>query len=672
MAVITDYFDISEDIMSQSEREVERPFNDYFEFLFSIALNENETDYENIIHMTEDLIKKDSDNAYRYIKVSNDTEPLTVAQLSAALKFIRIFNQDREISPNRELFSRLIINGIYSFNDYYTDLRTYLMGNYPDKYDLFKVSQYVADLTDDLTIFATKYILFQQGSTISLFDLISIYKNVNPRLKELMMYSGGEEEEDTIASRTALAQQHQQEAIDIIMSTHNPYRDYIKAGAGINQNQWGEVFLNIMYKPDAFGTVIPYPIYRSFAQGLNSVRHLYIDGEGARTALITSKIQVRKSGYFNRKLNSMMSDLKVDFEHGYDCGTKFTVKYDVKSRKRLAMIEERYIVLPDGSLHLVTANDTNLIGQTVELRSPITCAADGDTVCQVCYGKLAMINSHIDRKTGERKSDGVGGIGVLHLTEPFTQKLLSTKHLLRVNVDEIPMPDGYENFLNLRSNRIYLSEAIKAKNIYIPATELDENTGYETDKYSTYKVGFGNKIYEFEDRLIINDEFMNEIQSLYNPETDAYEFNQKVVKENWLFKIIVRNNGIADPLMKVKNALEFNTFMKQYGHDYEKLLDYVDENLIASKTSIRSVHIENIIRDMVYFGGRYNQTFNHKELLEMDEIPSYEILNITDAILFGNSPVKAVLYQNINKLFTSDSLNLLEKRGESNLDSYFK
>ena len=79
-------------------------------------------------------------------------------------------------------------------------------------------------------------------------------------------------------------------------------------------------------------------------------------------------------------------------------------------------------------------NDLHLIGKTIKFKSPITCA--GKTgICPTCYGKkLFQIN----------KDYYPGIIATLLITNQFTQNLLSSKHLLKVSVDEL----DWSNFMN--------------------------------------------------------------------------------------------------------------------------------------------------------------------------------------------------------------------------------
>lgn len=93
------------------------------------------------------------------------------------------------------------------------------------------------------------------------------------------------------------------------------------------------------------------------------------------------------------------------------------------------MLDGRYYKLgPDGMDYLINAKkDTYLIGKTIYLYSPMTCAsaAHGHGICRRCYGELAYINRNI--RPGKLASE--------ILSAQLTQKQLSAKHLLETVIE---------------------------------------------------------------------------------------------------------------------------------------------------------------------------------------------------------------------------------------------
>lgn len=248
--------------------------------------------YRKLMIAMKDSIREDVDN--RRYKIKLGKVIMTKGNLLTLLILFRLFNIDKSLDLSEKIIQGLDVKEPSTYSNYYNNLKDYLLDE--TSYNNNDVSQYISLIIDQLTIFSLKNVLLQKGSTISVKDVIDMYKRY-PKLKKLMEYSG-ETENLTVSERNRIMKENKEQAIDIIRNDKeiNPYREYIDSKAGINLNQFNEVFLTIMYKPDTFGNVIPIPIYTSFAKGLNSVRQYYIDCIGARTALITSKIQVRKSG----------------------------------------------------------------------------------------------------------------------------------------------------------------------------------------------------------------------------------------------------------------------------------------------------------------------------------------------------------------------------------------
>src|SRR5699024_6218954 len=128
----------------------------------------------------------------------------------------------------------------------------------------------------------------------------------------------------------------------------------------------------------------------SFFRGISDIEDFMTDALGARKALDMSKMQVRKSGYLNRKISILTEDIRLDPDIK-DCGTKHFMEFKISSKVMFKLLIDRYYEM-DGKTKVITNKDTYLIGSTINLRSPITCALKNETVCKTCYGNLSKIN----------------------------------------------------------------------------------------------------------------------------------------------------------------------------------------------------------------------------------------------------------------------------------------
>jgi len=650
---------------------------DHAEFLSFISLyrdyyrNLSEEEYEHALGIYKKLVMANVTN--RKLLVDTTLEghqtgfkEFNVGNQITSLILLRIFNQDKELELSDSLFDGFDIKSPFTYNKYYTALYKYLINLNVNKYNIYSISNYISDVIDELSKFSSTYVLEQKGSTISLFDIIHMY-NKAPRLKELMEYKPEEGKDYSIKELVDIQASNKKEAIDIInnLQGDNPYKDFIDSQSGINLNQFVEVFLTIMYKPDPFGNVIPIPIFTSFANGLKDVVQYYIDCIGARTALIASKIQVKKSGYLNRKMSNLTTDIVLGNIH--DCGSKRYVDYRVETQSELDLIDGRYIVDDNDELHLIDSKkDTDLIGQVVALRSPIYCALNDNKICDVCYGKLAKRNRGL----------GIGTLATLLFTEPLTQGLLSMKHILKVSVDKLNLPDKFEDYFEINADRI--STIDPDTEIIIPRTSLIERDR-EIDKYAV-KNFFVKKSSErtrteftFSNVLTLIEEVQLNMKTLYNPETEEYVFSKNMISDENLFKFKISNNSVADPLMNCKNAIDLKGYMDNVAKgDPSIVLNYMIEQLSKSGTSVQSVHLEVIIRNLVHFNN--NPSYDRSRLKdpELYNEDTRTMKTIQSSILASNSISRSLSFQYVSKQLMTDSYQTFLKNGTSRFDLQMK
>ena len=93
------------------------------------------------------------------------------------------------------------------------------------------------------------------------------------------------------------------------------------------------------------------------------------------------------------------------------CETHHTIPIKMSTKKILSMFNGWYDN-KDGVITSINTKDKSLIGKTLDVYSPMTCACE-DEVCKICYGDLSKFNKNMN----------IGIIAVLLLTEPLTQRL---------------------------------------------------------------------------------------------------------------------------------------------------------------------------------------------------------------------------------------------------------
>ena len=213
------------------------------------------------------------------------------------------------------------------------------------------------------------------------------------------------------------------------------------------------------------------------------------------------------------------------------------------------------------------------------------CASD--KVCRTCYGKeLSELNKNIN----------TGLLAVLYLTEPLTQKLLSSKHLLSTNTDKINWGKKFMKYLDINLDSII----IKDPKIAVEIDKDDINKDEDGRKYV-------NKLKILNDK---NSEILLEYKTdidLYIDQ-DAYAsaieddltltfHNKKEDPENILFTFEVKNNELTSSLNRILDLIEKNDHL---GVDnYHDLVKVFLELLIENGLDLDGVHAEMISRVLI-------------------------------------------------------------------------
>ena len=247
-----------------------------------------------------------------------------------------------------------------------------------------------------------------------------------------------------------LLQQKTSELITELGNTKNPIWYVSKAGKHIKPKQVQELFLSYGQIPDVSGNVIPYTMQgNGFATGYVDPTTYYIAATGARLSAIMNKAHMGEAGYLSRNLILASRTMTLS-KTMYDCGTKHLLPLTVTDSTFLHRLENKWYCEHLGEpLKLVHYEDCkHLIGKKIWIRSLITCAG-GDEVCHVCYGH----DSHL--------VDNMPGMAIFNTevySEPVSQNILSTKHLLFTAANKISFSASFDKYFKFNAGDIYLKE----------------------------------------------------------------------------------------------------------------------------------------------------------------------------------------------------------------------
>lgn len=371
---------------------------------------------------------------------------------------------------------------------------------------------------------------------------------------------------------------------------------FTASNTGINWKQATQTMGFVGLKPDFDGTVIPKVITGNFIHGLDNIEDYYIISKGARLALSTNYKMVRKSGYLTRKLSLLMLNAWHD-DSIEDCGTRHYVEYRIDNAKKLGMIDGRhYYDIIDGKAdydHLKTVvaeNDKDLIGKTIALRSPMTCAHH-DHSCRTCYGtSLSHINKNLN----------TGLAAVLLLTNVLTQRLLSAKHLLATNTDKIEWGEDFDSAFVVNMNSVSFNAEDQRIEISFPRPTEDDydedNDGYAV---KSFDIRFGDDKrlvhYDSPTTLYLDEKYVPKKQ---HEDDLTIRISSSSAGNDEIFKFVPHNNELSKSLQNILDLIEASDHLGVT--DYNDLVNTFADLLIENgMDDIDSVHAEMIASRLV-------------------------------------------------------------------------
>lgn len=313
-----------------------------------------------------------------------------------------------------------------NYSQYLTEMNKLVKRLYTMNIDKL-LAEYI--VTDVLTLLNSMVDMFDSGSKINIdISIVGLAQDVlaKPEVYDVIM------KEHANASMTPEEINHKKEELLHSLKTLDIYgvHDLLQSEEGVKSDQvfncliglWMRTRIQNMYE------VAPRFLPERWIDGIVNRDSHFIETNNNRQAAMVSKQTIRDAGNENRKVGILAQDIYIN---GEDCGS--VNYYDVKigSEKELANFTFKYQVLPDGSLHEITMDDTNLVGVPIKIRSSLTCA-NNDGICATCFGAHARWN--LDTATYRKQ---VGFEFARQDISPASQEVLSFKH--SVTPDFIPI-----------------------------------------------------------------------------------------------------------------------------------------------------------------------------------------------------------------------------------------
>lgn len=481
-----------------------------------------------------------------------------------------------------------------------------------------------------------------------------------------------------------LLQQKTKELFDELGRTKNPIWYVSKAGKHIKDKQVQELFISYGQIPNVEGNVIPYTMQgNGFSTGYSDPTSYFIAATGARLSSIMNKEHMGEAGYLSRNLILASRTLTLS-KTVYDCGTKHLLPITVTDSAFLHRLENKWYAEHEGEqLKLLHYKDCkHLIGKRIYIRSMITCAC-GNEVCHVCYGA----DSHL-----VMNMPGMGIFNTETYSEPVSQNILSTKHLLFTAANKIGFSKSFDSYFKYNAGDIYLKDKdewdedvstghmsirIEEDNV-IPVNQQDlaeYNTFgnhiespfyvYDSNKHTYDKIEITN--YE---SMFIDANSMHSFKIVQEKKSEGgrrfYEIPFDILStelEGRLMSIDIKNNGLTDNLYMIMNLLNKNA--NKY-EDYSTLAQDFFDTLTRAGIKCKHVQAEVILNRLV----RDANDIYHRPDFSKFERPEYKILTLNQALLNMDAGTIGMSFQELKRQILSDEL-YENKNGSSYLDPMY-
>lgn len=459
---------------------------------------------------------------------------------------------------------------------------------------------------------------------------------------------------------------------------------YTKTGL-FNPIQFQEFAVNIPFKPDLYGNTIPFKIQSNVIMGINDPLAHMIDAYGARKAEIV-KLNVSDAGAFERSLCMLMSNIRyVDVD--YECDSRHFRKKLIDSNDALDRLDGRVATLNPKSdeYFIIDPNNVDLIGKLLYIKTPISCThprRKEGYICSACYGKmLANMNRDIH----------IGRIAGMNLADDMEQTLLSAKHALATDTNDIEFDKEFNTYFTTYSCQIFFNQEMidssaegtdEFNHLYLEFNlnnmkKHQDGEGRQYDRSITEIVIYDerddtriviqeqNGVLVYLSQEFVNDYFLNAIKHKTDKDIVRIPFRELIdggkVCCEVLFEYQYKNNDIPGALLKLRGILTKTDRINQY-QSFDECLDAISPLFVKGGIHLPDLQSELLISQLIFSpeGGPVDWSKEHVE---------YIFYTIDKAIHSNSSPITSILYQESSRQ-VAGAYNTYSKSGTSGYD-YF-
>ena len=483
-----------------------------------------------------------------------------------------------------------------------------------------------------------------RGNSMSIYSLYRLTKQI-PEFKDLLDIKIPETQQCFDIEQQI--DNIRKTGTELLKRSNTTLGDMVRCESMINLKQMSQCIFSVGFKPNLAGETIPYLVNTSFLRGLRDAKDMFIIGKAARKASINNFMYTRSSGYLSRKLALLVLDTFLDEDSNSCCSSVNRVPFFVRNKKDLELLDKRFYTNRNGTtfrqslktntIRKISPKSSNVIGKTIYLFDPITCA--NDKVCSRCYGGLHKIN----------KGYHAALCAALFLGSRIIQNFLSTKHLLHTDTDLIQLSVELKELFYVDKDRLlYTGDPLE---IHVAEANMEHTDFIQNPLIDAFT------IIRKKERITIR---------LPEPAELLVELNSDgmaVIREGQeVFKYLLQNNEIKKSMMSLLALIEKKSHL-----DLERIEDVLPKFLDlmhSSNISMSAVHASMILRPMM-------RDPEDLSVLPAWAVPGcqYYFATLPEAVLNSKLGV-SLIFERHKSQFTD--IKYLGRDGVSLLDSLYK
>lgn len=313
------------------------------------------------------------------------------------------------------------------------------------------------------------------------------------------------------------------------------------------------------FKTDVDSVLFRPAILSSYSDGINDVRETATESRDATINIFYQKKPMQDSEWGNRVIQIMaatMQNLK-----DVDCGSTNYVEMKVDTHEKLQDMAGKFHLTAENKLEAITATHRHLIGQTVKIRSVLTCRLhDRYSICSKCFGELSY---------SVPENTNIGHTCCTQVIGPIGQYMLSFKHYSgTAKAEKMQLIGNAADFLEMDDEGFYVRMKPEFKGVDIKLLFSDKEAPnlldiHITDEIEKLKVDRITKLTGISLIVSVNNAtthyHLDVGSSAINP-SFTIEFLKHIRKYGWdvldrgWYSVSMRDWDFNDPIMVSPNV----------------------------------------------------------------------------------------------------------------------